>query len=441
MMKNFFKFNQETANPDYVVVMSKKIRCKGVHASLDYPVAKFDESSQPIAIQGWAFGDESFQAVELVSDNMLIARIPFSVARPDVLAHFEVEKDDDVIGFFNYLNPFLLPENFSLLIRLVRDDGTYAQIYTITGSRPRLPLPMVPPLCVTTLGRTGSTALLGYLGCHPEVSVYKPFQAEARYISYWSQMFESLSSGMSWQVPLDSSSVTVSSEWMLGCQRRIPRHYGVYPEMFAWFNKQYIPDVYRFCMASLCEHYQHVARLNGGKSPSWMVEKFLPDLTLYKVKNLIPTAKELILVRDFRDVYNSILAFIAKRGESGFGRNQFEDDRSYLAESFIPSVKQLHRHWKEDNNQALLVRYEDLIQKPNETMKKICAYLSVDESDACIEATLKKASELGAKLQKKHQTSDDAASSIGRFEGALPAEDVAYLEEELREALSDFGYL
>ena len=49
-----------------------------------------------------------------------------------------------------------------------------------------------------------------------------------------------------------------------------------------------------------------------------------------KLAELYPDSREVFLVRDFRDMVSSILAFNAKRGARGFGRAAAETDAGYV---------------------------------------------------------------------------------------------------------------
>ncbi len=412
--------------------------------SLDCPKENADFNLEPIALLGWAFTSEPIRHLELIEHSgHVVVTVPFAVPRPDVCEKFSLDENFSHCGFFHYLNLYLLPESFELTLVMVTVSGTRIASHRLHGQRPPLSTPAISPLCVTTLGRTGSTALLGYLGCHPSCSVYQPFQAEARYISYWVQMFESLASGRSWQMPLVSSNPVISGSWMLGEDEKRPHHYGIYPSLFSWFNDQYVKNIYQFCSQSLSEHYLQVARCNHGQKATaqWMVEKFLPDLTLYKVKNMFPSSREIILVRDFRDVFSSILSFIRKRGVSGFGREFFDDDESYLIESFIPSVHQLHEHWKSCEDHALLVRYEDLITKPEETLQNVFTSLNIDASSTCVDAVLSKARSINCQSQLKHQTNASIQASIGSYKQKLTMEQIHCIEQQLKQVLLDFGYM
>ncbi len=50
------------------------------------------------------------------------------------------------------------------------------------------------------------------------------------------------------------------------------------------------------------------------------------------IREVYPRAQEVILVRDFRDMVASILAYNAKRGYTAFGREHVDNDEEYIYE-------------------------------------------------------------------------------------------------------------
>jgi len=413
-----------------------------IHFNIEYPKLTQGEINSPFALQGWLLSGVKIQAVEVSQAGIPIVSVPVSIHRPDIAKRFNFDESDNCFGFFSHLNPYLLPEQFELEVNAVTADAENILLCVISGHRPSLTSSDLAPLLLTTLGRTGSTALLGTLGMHPKVAVYKPFDQEARYISYYTQMFKTLSSAYSWQAPLAAISEYVTQDQLLG--RNVPSddllHYSVYSEMWGSFYQQYMPDLFKFCTGQLSHLYHHVAKLNGNDTPQWIAEKFVPGNEVLEVKTLFPTAKEIVLVRDPRDVYSSILSFIEKKGQLGFGRECFQDNRSYLTEAFIPSVIQLYRYWKTHADSVLLVRYEDMILESAQTFHKICQHLDIDSSPETINRMLIKASETNSDRQKKHQTSSSVADSMARFKSNLSQSDIRLMEESLSEVFVGFGY-
>jgi hypothetical protein len=446
-VKNTIKHLTDSTLPRTQVIVSdikmmSSERNQQIHFNIEYPKLTQGEINSPFALQGWLLGGVQIQSIEVSQAGIGIVSVPVSIRRPDIARRFNFDESDDRFGFFSHLNPYLLPEQFELEVNAVTADAEKILLCVISGQRPPLTSCDLTPLLLTTLGRTGSTALLGTLGMHPKVAVYKPFDQEARYISYYTQMFKTLSSVYSWQAPLAAISEYVTQDQLLG--RNVPSddllHYSVYSEMWSNFYQQYMPDIFKFCTGQLSQLYHQVAALNGNESPQWIAEKFVPGNEVLEVKTVFPAAREIVLVRDPRDVYCSILSFIEKKGQFGFGRECFHDNHSYLTEAFIPSVMQLYRYWKTNADTVLLVRYEDMVNKPEQTFHKICEHIGIDSTPETISRMLIKASETSNDRQKEHQTSASIANSIARFKSNLSQSDIRLMEDSLNEALTEFGY-
>ena len=89
---------------------------------------------------------------------------------------------------------------------------------------------------------------------------------------------------------------------------------------------------------------------------------------------LYPSAKEIFLVRDFRDMACSILAFDRKRGFAGFGRPDGAATRSTCAMELREMALDLRKQLGHDRrDRAHLVRYEDLVLRPIETVARRCS--------------------------------------------------------------------
>src|SRR5206468_3765127 len=111
------------------------------------------------------------------------------------------------------------------------------------------------------------------------------------------------------------------------------------------------------------------------------VEKFavrsaVPDL----VWELYPRARELILVRDFRDLVASILAMNVKVGYQGFGRRRAASDEEFIERQMADLASAFVRTWRERSDRAHLVRYEDLVTSRGPTLEGILEYLGLDAS-------------------------------------------------------------
>jgi hypothetical protein len=297
----------------------------------------------------------------------------------------------------------------------------------------------IKPLLITTLGRTGSTYLLGLLGAHPKITVYKPFQVEARYTSYWVQMFLSFSHANSWVFPVASYDVH-DPVWIFGNENAKQLQDALYPEMFKWFDGPYIENLYRFCIQSLQEHYRRIANIQNKNETIYFAEKFLPNAFTDAVLELLPVSKEIVLVRDFRDMFCSIRGFNKKREFLAFGRDKFSSDEDYISKALSGSALALLQSWKKRQSQSLLIRYEELIREPETILGKIFEYLEIDGSTSTVRRAIKSAARTNPKSQKQHKTTASAQDSIQRFRKEMEPELLELCNDVFREALTEFGY-
>ena len=130
--------------------------------------------------------------------------------------------------------------------------------------------------------------------------------------------------------------------------------------------------------------------------------------------------QEILLVRDPRDIHCSRRAFWSDTAESSL-----QNLRTVQA-AVLPILQQ-------DRNDLLVVRYEDLVQQPQDTLSQIAAYLGLDHG---IELNPESEGEIFA----AHGTSKDPASSIGRWRDELDAVELATLDHSLNPFLTAFGY-
>lgn len=169
----------------------------------------------------------------------------------------------------------------------------------------------------------------------------------------------------------------------------------------------------------------------------YFLEKNLVPFPL--LGELWPGAAEVFLVRDFRDMIASSLAFNQKRGYDAFGRDQVGSDLEFVHHRAKMSRPWVLEPWRERGSKAQLLRYEDLILKPEETLARIFAGLGLDADDATVADVLARSHADQERLQG-HQTTKDPAASIGRWRSDLSPELRDAANEAFAEFLETFGY-
>jgi hypothetical protein len=223
--------------------------------------------------------------------------------------------------------------------------------------------------------------------------------------------------------------------WWTGSTAPYPRRL-VDDELQALLGGEAIDELALFAQRRIERFYGRAAELAGRTGVTRFVEKLGPRTGSF-LRELYPSAREVVLVRDFRDMVASVFAFNRKRGFPGFGRARTADDVEYVATIAADSVEMLTEAWRARSGDAFLLRYEDLVKTPEETVRRLLEYLDLAAAPGVIEAML------GALEEPKsegHRTIRDAAATIGRWHSDLTPEVQEACAEAFGPALREFGY-
>jgi hypothetical protein len=405
---------------------------------LETPVAGTSSGSYTVQIEGWLIGKTGrAQSVEVLHDGQPILRLPVTEERPDVASAFAEVSEAQTSGFRGSLGVLRLPKDFELLVRGILANGTEIPIGTVRGHRQKLQpaSPSTPrPLIVTTLGRTGSTWCIWLLQSHPAIVGYRPFQSDARVGSYWMSVLQTLSDPGNYLRQLEAGDATGAEWWMREKTMPMPKLGDL--ELAHWLGTERVDEVAAMCRDMVTSFYEHVAAAEG-KQAAFFVEKHLPrqsstDLLL----ELYPDAAEVVLVRDLRDMFCSILAFNEKRGYTAFGRESASSDEQYI-ETVRRSGQSLLRHLSSEGRNAYLMRYEDLVLQPTKTLEPLLDFIGLDGSLA--PDVVDRAS-VAATGMDHHMTAPSATASIGRWRRDLEPQLIERCDELLAPLLAEFGY-
>jgi len=337
------------------------------------------------------------------------------------------------------LSTLMLPDTFELQLWTILQDESSIWIGTVRGRRTKLPAAgqsQMQPIIVTTFGRTGSSWLLRVLGSHPSIVAYRPFEYEARVLTYWSTVLTALFEPKSYAQILaaDISQPRwwlgdASSEHLKFADRDIAAELGLNASHeFAEFVHRRVELFYRAA-----------AGLESASAPRFFVEKLGLDPFLARlIRELYPAAKEIILVRDFRDMICSILAYNEKRQSLTFGREGVDSDEEFVAWIRDVAVEMLG-YYRRRSPGAHLVRYEDLIVQPEATLTEVLDWLGVPSDSVVTSTTLASASRETPNMAG-HRTAGDAERSVGRWSRDLPPSLRARSNELLENVLAGFGY-
>lgn len=407
---------------------------------VDFPKRGDSSESHALEISGWtAAGSTAIDQIEIVFEGHVLGTARPSTLREDINGLFPALTEPNV-GWETAISLVGLPVEFELFVRVVLGNGERHRLATIRASRHRV-LPDdgsdLQPLIVSTYGRTGSTWLMRLFDQHPATLAYRPFEYEPRAISYWAAVLGALSEPASYLQPLATD--LSSRHWWLG-DATVPT--AIAPPDAPVQNelsRRGIEAVAELCRERIKGFYEAVARTQSKPQPTYFAEKVSPDPAAWRlITELFPAAREVILVRDFRDMACSILAYNEKTKTVSFGRERVQSDLEFLGELRLAatSLQQLHAKRGED---AFLLRYEDLILEPEDTLKNLFGFLDISSTDETVASILERASEETAAMAG-HRTSADPRQSVGRWRRDLDDEMKEACVEAFDDVLAELGY-
>jgi hypothetical protein len=397
--------------------------------------------THPINIIGWVLGCSSpAVSVEVVHEGTVVRHIPINVRRPDIAAAYPQVPRAVESGFRAAVSVAGETE-LELLLQAVLEDNSRISLGKISIWRRLLRSDFQPglqPLMLTSLGRSGSTWLVQLLGQHPQILTYRPFQHEPRVGSYWMQILKTLSEPVSYLQPITGRDKT-GEYWWLGSKNSPDVVRPQDPHLQQWLRQDNTETLAAFCLGRIEAFYEQIAMIQNETQSTYYAEKYVPDDSIPAMLwGLCPQGREVLLIRDLRDMVASILAFNAKRGYAAFGRERAASNEEY-AYQLRASALRLLQSWEQRSDRAYLLRYEDVIMRPKETLGSVLEYLNLNPTTSIVEDMIRAASEETLDM-RKHRTSSDIRSSVGRWRHDLNASLQAVCQEAFGDILEKFGY-
>jgi len=427
LAKNIQLYDQFTRLTGY------SIDIPAVDQSFDWPL---------ITIAGWVIGkDEPIREVEiaLLAENEVLQILPVNIPRPDVASFLPHAPQSENSGFYGYLSTIGLPKQFEIVVSAIDFNEVAIPLVNIIFElnfedcyyRDFVHL---QPIMLNALARSGTTWLMRLLIAHPEVVGYPVYPYEMRAASYWLHACRVLTA------PSNRVGIAHPDLFWFDLQHiSNPPFYSVFNEdMIEWFNDIYtnlIISEYKFTIQSF---YDYIAKKLKKKKAKYFVEKQVAFNRSWLIYDLYSKPREIFLVRDWRDVFCSIIAFNNKRAVVTFGRERAESDVAF-AYRLGADIASLRREYHARADRALLVRYEDLLLNPEHELKRILDYIGVDATLSTIRAMLRQANKPDPLLQQ-HRTSRSERESIGRWKRDLSPELQEVVNAVFREHLEAFGY-
>ena len=255
-----------------------------------------------------------------------------------------------------------LSQNFERLARLDLsiDDGGAA----LVGPA---------PLFVTSIGRSGSTALIGALAAHPSVLAPRHYPYESKMLQFAQHLLTLIVSpradgaGLTAQQFMDHPYLATANPF-------IDRN--DYPEIFSAFNQGalgFIAPLLRQAISQLIA--LHAARPADVR---FLAEKLVPNTRMATLAEAIwADATEIILLRDFDPWFQSAQGFSEASGRY-FGRDATP---GIVLDQAIQEYGALLDYAERRIGRAMIVSFEALVGSA-ETLHAICTHLGLEMNAA-----------------------------------------------------------
>ncbi len=282
------------------------------------------------------------------------------------------------------------------------------------------------PLMVAATGRSGTTTMMQLLGSTPSVVFDRVYAYENAYLSYLLALS---------RVPLEG--VRTNDVWRraaVDVEDFIARQ-GVVGG-FPWAPSPSITsggdglddELFAACWDVYARRAQIYAKELGGPSTeSKYYAETAPMWVADRVRRVLG-GRTIVLVRDPRDQFLSILSFNAKRGRLSFGVKADDTPQSYALRFVERQKAYLERAIDPGNpHQCAVVRFEDLTERRERTAARLSDWLGVTLS-----------THVEVDHRQEHRTSSAHESS--RWKTEMTPEVLAIFREHLLEHIDTLGW-
>ncbi len=392
-------------------------------------IGRVDEISRGI-VSGWAADSQppgSPADVAIVVDGVERIRLTPSLYRPglkDLCAgstgHF---------GFSYRFNPQLpaFREN-SVSVRFVANGQTLAR-----GERllPKASAHSAPPsrrgrvpVLVNGVGRSGSTLLMSRLSLHPEIVAARRHPYEIKLVSYYSAALRVLSATADRENSSDPDTM-IHDHLHIGYNPyNRPAFYSIARDQGSLqrFFEVEAPAMTGAAFRDIILHYYDtLATQNNEDRAEFFAEKIsLDEVVRLGARALFGQIREIVLVRDPRDLLCSAKAFWRKTDEDAF-------------ETVAKATRTILDIRAEASQDVLLVRYEDLVLQCERTLDEIGAFIGVSQP-------IRPDPDAETGMFKIHATSRTPQDLIYRWKADLSSDEVLRCDAEFPDFMQVFGY-
>jgi len=271
------------------------------------------------------------------------------------------------------------------------------------------------PIFIGGPDRCGKTTLQAFLSSHPNIAIPA---VGSNLWSYFYRQYGDLRRSENFERCLDALLHYKHAIFLKPDVDRIRREF--------WTGS----PSYERLFALLHEHYAE--RL--GK-PRWGDQTGLVERYADEIFRAYPGSKMIHMLRDPRDRYEASLAMWPKgKGRAGAAAARWKY-----------SARLAQRNETQYPDRYRIVRFEDLVQQPEKTLRDLCEFFQEDFDPEML--SMEGSPGHREKLRKNNQAAQASGSTmplsaafIGRYRGQLSANEIAFIQSACQREMIHFGY-
>jgi hypothetical protein len=409
-------------------------------SGLDSPAPGDSSDRFSIDLRGWvAARDSPPVEVTVHCHGERLMTTPIDISRAETERRLPERAGGGPIGFRATMGAFPLPPRFEFSMRVRLQSGDTVPLAEVRGSRLSLrahsEAALRPIVVSTPTGRTGTSWAVNLLSQHPQLVAQPPLGMEPRPATYWLEAAAALAEPASYMQALRPR--MQHADWWLGGWPEAARHPPPEEPLASLLGRDGVVRLAAFARERVEAFYAAVAN-EQGKSPTAFVEKAPTGRRRVDLMaDVFPGLREVVLVRDPRDTLCSILAYTRKRPNAMLVRAKPGTDDEYLR-LLARSFEGILRDARDRSDSAEVVRYEDLVLEPRETLRGVLEHVRADNTDETITGMLERAA--GHDLLALHRTATTATASVGRWREEMEPDLQARAESTFGDLLARLGY-
>jgi len=283
---------------------------------------------------------------------------------------------------------------------------------------------VLTPILVTAPGRSGTTLLMGLLAASPDIIAAELVPYELRLLSYFSVAQQVLTTS----ADLEKSTHPDRLEgdgFHIGFNPFNSQQYArafQQPRIAQDFYDNRVPTRMAECLRDVInEHYRLLAADRGKPAVRYFAEKGNNVVRGPRIftRRAFGRAREIVILRDPRDVLCSQMAYFSSSPEKAFSQ------LSHAARQLL-SIRQ------EPQEDIHFIKYEDMVTGEADCFEALSAFLGTKIQPAQGEASLE--------VFRRHGTSASPAASVARWREQLPPEVKERCAKDWGLFLDTFGY-